>query len=567
MVMMYDPDGLDGSGGTGRGGSGGGGNAWVASGTNDRIDFTLAPPNGVAIHVVEYAAGSALKATALWSLGAWCDAFGYPSEVEFYNARLWWASSRDQPQSVWASSVEAYATFKMSTPIQDDDSITARIASRTLQECRDLVPMQNLIILSTGGAWKVSGGDSEVITPTNITFKPQVAEPASHLPALMVGSSAIYATSSGWQVRDLSFAFEADGYVGNDLTAFCTHLTRYHAFVDWDYAAIPYTHVLTVRDDGVMLSMTYKKEHQVVGWSRFTTRGQFGSIATIPEWGTSGVYVAVLRTLGGIERVCIERQAEPTPVVEDWVGLDCSLTYDGRNKGATTVTVAGPYGHDDLQTVTATAAIFAASNVGDYLVLGYGKATFTRLEIVEFISATQVRTSIDTAVDPAWQGVATVDWAIAADHLLGLDHLEGETVDVVGDGMLLGQYVVSGGAITVDRPSAVVHVGFAYWCDAQTLEPNFAGAETMQGKRKLIRRVDLTFESSRNVSVGMAFDKLEPIKSRGREDMAGAPAPINGLVDGLVSCDWAESGKVCIRAGGGLPATLLAISPHVGIGQ
>jgi hypothetical protein len=50
-----------------------------------------------------------------------------------------------------------------------------------------------------------------------------------------------------------------------------------------------------VRDDGVLLSLTYLKEQEVYGWARHDTQGQVISIATIPEDREDAVYAVVRR--------------------------------------------------------------------------------------------------------------------------------------------------------------------------------------------------------------------------------------------------------------------------------
>jgi hypothetical protein len=568
--MAIDPDdyGTGGGGGGGGAGSGGaGGRTWVLDPTPDTLTFSSAPGNLVAIHVDEYDT-SALVATDLWSIGAWNNAYGFPGEVEFYAARLWWARSREQPQTIWASEIENYYTHGFSVPSEDDDAITATINSRTHNAIRDLVPLQNLVVLSSGGAWKETTPQDAPITPSTVSFRPQTASPASTLPALMVDSSAIYCTAKGNQVRDLSYAFESDGFVGADLTAFSSHLVKYRQILDWDFLLTPWSAVLSVRDDGVLLSMTYKREHQVVGWSRLTTRGAFRSVVVVPEDDGDVAYAIVERTINGVVGEYIERMAEPTSAIYDWLGLDCSLSYDGRNTGATTVTLTGSvFDTETLLTMTASASAFAASNVGDVLVFGYGTEAMARIRISEFVSATVVRGYALSPIAAAWQATATTDWALAVDTLLGLAHLNGETVDVVGDGQILAQALVAGGSITLADPVVVAHVGLAYDCDLESLQINLAGAESVQGKQKIVRRVDVGVVDARNVRAGVDFDHLEPAKSRYREQWGREPDAKAGLLEYAISASWDPAGKVCIRAGGGLPATILTLTPHMGVGQ
>ena len=566
MARMIDDD-LEGGGGSG--GSGGyGGRTWIVDPSPDTITFSVAPPNGAAIHVDELDSAT-LSATDLWWFGAWNDAYGYPGEVEFHASRLWWGGSRSQPQTVWVSRIEGYHNFGLTTPIADDDGFSATLNSRTLNAIMDFVPLQSLVILSTGGVWKETTPQDAPITPDSVSFRPQAAAAAAPIPALLVDSSALYVTAKGYQVRDLAYSFEVDGYAGSDLTAFASHLFEFHAIVDWDFQVVPYSAAWAVRDDGMLLCMVYKREHQVVGWTRATTpNGRFRSVVVLPEDGGDAVYAIVERTLGGVVVDSVERMALPSESAVDWMGVDCGLTYDGRNAGATTLTLTGAdFGTETLLEIAASAAVFQASNVGDVVVFGYGTDAFARIQIHEFVSDVLVRGYALSPVDPAWQATATTDWALAVDSLSGLGHLEGETVQVIGDAMQLGDHVVSAGAITLSDPAVVAHVGFAYDADLESLEVNIPGAETVQGKSKIIRRVDVRVRDGRNVRAGVSFDKLEGTKPRLRERWGAAPDSKTGLLEYTISASWSEVGKVCIRAGGGLPATVLSLSPHVGIGQ
>src|SRR3546814_21088199 len=53
----------------------------------------------------------------------------------------------------------------------------------------------------------------------------------------------------------------------------------------------------------------------------------------------------------------------------------------------------------------------------------------------------------------------------------GLDHLEGLTVTVKGDGVALQDRVVTGGQITIERPANAIEVGLGYVTTILTLTP------------------------------------------------------------------------------------------------
>jgi len=91
---------------------------WTIDATADQITFFDAPTAGTNnIVVKEYGGGAFGGATSIWALGAWSDYYGYPTEVEYYGDRMYFAGSVSQPQTIWASRVSAYSDFGKSPPV------------------------------------------------------------------------------------------------------------------------------------------------------------------------------------------------------------------------------------------------------------------------------------------------------------------------------------------------------------------------------------------------------------------------------------------------------------------
>src|SRR3546814_2095324 len=93
-------------------------------------------------------------------------------------------------------------------------------------------PKQHLLALTVGGVWKIGVSDSDVLTPTTVSTRPQPSTGANSLAALDVGATAIYFTYKCGQVRDLAYTFEADGYDGSDMTEFAGHLLKNRQIID-----------------------------------------------------------------------------------------------------------------------------------------------------------------------------------------------------------------------------------------------------------------------------------------------------------------------------------------------
>lgn len=289
------------------------------------ITFLEPPAAGVDNITVEEVATATRNATAVWALSAWNGVYGYPGEVEFYADRLWFAASLAQPQTVWASRTGDYSFFGKSTPILDDDAITATFNARSLNTINDLMPKQHLLAGTSGGIWKIGGSDDEALTPGSVSAKPQPSAGCAGLPMLDVGETAVYLTHKGGEVRDLTFTFEADGYAGSDLTAFASHLIEDGKPVEWAWCAVPHSAVMAVRDDGMLLTMTYKREHQVVAWSWHDSDGDvFESICSVPEAEGNAVYAVIRRTVYGVTKRYVERLADDNAVM-----VDSALSYSG----------------------------------------------------------------------------------------------------------------------------------------------------------------------------------------------------------------------------------------------
>lgn len=542
---------------------------WSINATTDQITFLLAPPAGTNNVVVnEYGTGGR-NVTDVWAIAAWSDEYGYPSEVEFFSDRLVFAGTPTQPQALWFSKAGNYRDFGRSQPIVDDDSITATINARQVNAVKDLLPLDKLIIMTTGGEWETGTGDGDVLTPTTIAFKPQTYHGSTGVPALVIGDVGLHVQRGGKVIRTLGYQFERDGYRGNDITVFSSHLFEGRQVVEWDYAQTPLSVVWAVRDDGVLLALTFMLEQEVIGWTPMEVDGDVESVCCIPEGNEDVLYAVIRRTVDGSEVRYVERLSSRTVAdIREATFLDSFLTYDGRNAGATTMTAsAASWLVGDEVTLTASAGTFSAGDLQDVIVLGFGAGLNVRLRITGYTSATEVTAEIDTPVPAAYRGVAVTDWGFARDAISGLGHLEGRTVGILCDGRVQDERVVSAGAITLDEPGVLVHVGLPYTADFETLEVNLPGGETPRLNTKLIKRLGLIVKDTRSIRAGPDFDHLDEYESRSDEDMTAPPALKQDLVEMWIQGDWSQRGRVCVRQADPLPMTILAVIPDYEFGS
>ena len=145
----------------------------------------------------------------------------------------------------------------------------------------------------------------------------------------------------------------------------------------------------------------------------------------------------------------------------------------------------------------------------------------------------------------------------------GLEHLEGETVDILADGEIQAQQVVTSGQITLGAAASVVHVGLPYTSYLQPLDLEGGSAEGIsQGKPKRIHSVAVNFYETRgNCYIGQDSATLETIDFG---DNDHTPPPLySGIKDDFnFPADWKNEGTVLIKHSGPLPCTVLSIMPR-----
>lgn len=511
------------------------------------------------------------NATYKWAFEAWGNTQGYPSAVTYYQQRMAFANTPAQPQTVWLSKTGAFPDFGTSNPTLDDDAITFTIASRQVNAIRHMIALDKLVLLTSGSEWVVGGTETSVLTPTTIDARIQGYRGSSLRLPIAIGNTALYLQDKGSTVRDLGYEFSSDSYTGNDLTVLSAHLVEGRQITDWTYQQTPNSVVWAVRDDGVLLGMTYMREQQVIGWHRHDTDGEVESVCCISEGTEDAVYMVVKRTIGGITKRYVERMASRFFVsIQDAFFVDCGLTYDGRNTGATTMTLtssgAWDYGGTATFTLTASASYFVSGDVGSEIHLTDDDGRILRLAITARTSGTVVTVTINRDVATELQGVATTSWSHARKTFAGLDHLEGKTVSILADGHVAPQRVVSSGAITLGVAATVVHAGLPIEADFETLDISPNTAETIRDKQKNIPAVNMIVRKSRGIFAGKDADNLVEYKQRSSENYDDPVEMLTGIAEIRIPSNWNKSGRVFVRQSDPLPLSILAVIPEVSVG-
>jgi hypothetical protein len=260
-----------------------------------------------------------------------------PSAVNYYQQRQVFANTTNRPQTLYTTQTSNYSSLRTSSPTRASDAVTLTIAARQVNEIRHIIALDSLIMMTSGGEWLVTEGQDEVLAPDTVGVKIQSYNGASWVPPVIINDTVVFVQEKGARIRDLGYTFSSDKYKGNDLSIMSEHLFENKEIKEMSYASEPYGILWCVRDDGVLLGMTYQKEQEVWGWHKHDTQGSFESIGIITEDRRDAPYVIVNRVVGGVNKRYVERMEPREELVPaDCFYVDSGLTYSGT--AATTIT-------------------------------------------------------------------------------------------------------------------------------------------------------------------------------------------------------------------------------------
>ena len=265
----------------------------------------------------------------------------------------------------------------------------------------------------------------------------------------------------------------------------------------------------------------------------------------------------------------MEFQHEPHSVV--WCVRDdgqlVGMTYEPTQKifGWHRHIIGGTFGSDDA--VVESIAVIPAPAADHDQIWMIVKRTIngSTVRYIEFMEQDFADTDDDEDaffVDSGYTYDST-----ATDTITGLDHLEGETVQILADGAVHPDCVVSSGSITLNASYSVVHVGYSYNADLETL-PMEIQSQTGSSAGKLLRPTHAYARLHRTLGLwyGSDTDDLEQLPFRNAGDPMDAPPPLfTGIKEIILPHGDDFEAKVYLRQSDPLPAMVLFVAGNVGV--
>lgn len=270
-----------------------------------------------------------------WWLGDFYTSGSYPHRCVFWSSRLHMARSDKKPKSIWSSTSGGYEIFTPSDRdgvVAEDHAFLSTVAGDAGIQILWLVDAKVMQFATESTARVYQSTDGGLVAPDNRKQDKESADGAADIQPIQIGSVTLYVEKGGRAVREMAYSFQQDAYVTPDASILSEHLLK-AGVKSWAYAQTPNSMAWAAMNDGSLVTLTYERSQQTVGWAAHDVGGFVESIATIPGDSNTEVWLIVRREINGSTVRYIERLLDPFDedlhTLEDYAHLDCQARYEG----------------------------------------------------------------------------------------------------------------------------------------------------------------------------------------------------------------------------------------------
>ena len=215
---------------------------------------------------------------------------GYPSCIALRNGRLILASTKAQPQTIWASRVDRYNEFSVDDMADSGWDLT--IGANQSQKIQWLSSSKDLIVGTDIGEWVLNDSDSSNPVPI---IKEQSRWGSSVAQGELMTESLFFIPRDKKGVIQSIYSFQIDGYTSEDVTIMASDLFDY-GITSHSIQKNPDPIWWGTTGDGRLLGLLYNRVQDINGWFQCDIQGAFINQVCCynnPVKGEEGLIVSV----------------------------------------------------------------------------------------------------------------------------------------------------------------------------------------------------------------------------------------------------------------------------------
>lgn len=505
---------------------------------------------------------------------AWSDVRGWPRNGGFIQNRLAQVGTASIPNGQWLSVVDDVYNFDDSETLADN-----AIASYPEGATMSVTSARSLLVHTNDSNYSTPVQSEIVLTPSNYVLTIQNKFGVGTLQPVFIDNQIFFVDASGNNVIVMVWEFTQSSYVTNSASVKSSNLivnpVDMTAFQDPNF--IDGFFVLFVNSDGTLCVLQTLKEENIAA---FTISDTFTYPAADQDSASTATASYYKKTVASQNRCwfLVERSvpANQTPVnITAFSALNSTLTavahgltIDASNLVTFATTGSLPTTTTQINTteywfargVTVdTFKIYTSASDADAdtnaltianagvnsTVIHWAMTSKLALEEVDFTVKTD--DSLTITNDPA---SATVS---------GLDHLNGQVVQIVADDFVIPDQIVFNGQITLPQAASEIKVGLKFTSKLVPLPPALPLVPGMLWKPRHIRDIYISYYKTVGATVqgyGMPVQQMQDI-------ILNAPVvPQTGVFEYTLMEGWGGATPVDIEIvqSAPLPMTILALS-------
>lgn len=561
--------------------------------------------------------GAELKATNAtyeWRLGAFSPLAGYPCAITFHQERLWMGGTKSQPQTIWASVSSDFNNFAPSDvlgDVLDDSSIVMAMLSDETNIIQWMKSDSVLNVGTLGAEFKIFSYDSEsVLTPFTAQTVRVTSLGSEPIEPISMPIGTVFVQRSGRKLRHAIFTSSlAEDQTPTDLNIWAPHIAEV-GFKHIAYQQEPNTIIWAITNDGGLASLTYDATQKVMGWARHKIAGKHSKvhhICAVPVKSALQyrLFMVVDRIINGVTRRCIEYLTnDPIATTDqrDMIFTDCSYHYERYNTitglnydselGTLIVNIADDGTQETFtefgitQTHTAMPVDGAIVKIAKFTseepdipheeytqhrhlseIIGDRRYQLSQISAGRYQLLDHYGNPLPDIFKDCFNDIVNLGiLRICTNQITGLEHLEGERVQILADGAVLPEDTVYNGTLDLKYEYGSVTVGLGYRTTMKTL-PIAMQTETAEITNmwtiKIIRAF-VNIYRSLGFKYGVEENNLsvEPFRHTGNN--MDEPTPLATEVKNITVGDVTENkGQVILVQDQPLPLNVLSVGLKV----
>jgi len=463
------------------------------------------------------------------------DERGYPRTCTFHEGRLFFGGTKSLPSTLIGSKVNDFFNFQSDEGLADD-AIFVTLSSDSVNSITGIRSGRDLQIFSTSSEFFIPQAELDPITPSNIVVKTATKRGSRDgIRPVAAEGGTLFIQREGKAIREFLFSDVDLSYAANNISLLSSHLLK-----DPKHMALRLATstddgdllLITNGDDGTMMAVSILRSQNVIAPTEFVTAGSFLDVSV----DITDIYTIVRRDeisrataiIEGISTPSVGQQLQfskndgtlITVEVEAGSGVGSGSAASGN----THFVRRGSSSQDFMQnlniTINSISGFSSVYQINDNTVtvtrLGFGinnlSITSNLVGVVANNFVGNIKYYLESFDDDRttdaniqyFSGSAAPDQNLPGSTTASnLGHLEGATVKMIRDDIVLSDATVSSGNVTIDQaPTVYLEVGLDFDVDVRTLPPEpRLPSGIIQSRKKRIVEVTPILDRTQNLTV------------------------------------------------------------------